>query len=164
MTQRSVTYLKSRFENADIPTQSDYQDLFDSYLSLEASAAQSLNGELNAPIVSAGTLSAAKIVRSATQNVSAAGTTQASATRITTDCAYVMANDNERAVAVATCEPGRVQYIVNSNTTTITVFPASGGNFIGTAENAGLLLAKLGTMIIQHATASAYGVVRMQGV
>jgi hypothetical protein len=175
MTQRSLTYLKAKFETGDIPTQSDYQDVFDSFVALETSGAQSMSGPLTVPQLDASRVSAAavsgdafyaqtKIIHGKNTAVSAAGTTQASATRITTDVAYVLANDNERSVVMATCEPGRVQYLTNTNTTTISVFPASGGNFIGTAENAALLLVKLGTMVVIHHTASAYGVVRMQGV
>jgi hypothetical protein len=175
VTQRSVTYLKARYETGDIPTQSDYQDIFDSFVALETSALQTISGPLAVTQLDASRFSAAsvsadaiyattKIVASKTTNVSAAGTTQASATRITTDVAYILTNADERAVVMATCEPGRRQYITNTNTTTLSVFPASGGNFIGTAENAAILLAKLGSMVVIHHTASAYGVVRMQGV
>lgn len=170
MTQRSITYLKGKFETNDIPTQSDYGDLIDSFINLEASASQSMSGKLETPAVSAAVVSAdalyinSKVINSKSINVSAAGTTQASATRITTDIAYVLTNGDERAVVLATCEPGRVQIITNSNTTTLSVFPASGGNFIGSAENAPISLVKNGSMWVAHHTASAYGVVRMQGV
>lgn len=165
MTQRSVAYLKTRFETADIPTQSDYQDVFDSFLSLEASAAQELGGQLNAPIVSAGTMNAAKIIRSFSSTVSAAGKVQASATRLTNEMSYVFCtNDAERAVVMASAERGRVQFIVNTGTTALLVFPASGCNFVGTAENAGITLAANGTMIVPHVGVSAYGATRTQGV
>ena len=60
MTIRSVTYLKGRFENNDVPTATDYEDVFDSFLNLATSADQSLDGriyapELNATLVSATT-------------------------------------------------------------------------------------------------------------
>lgn len=170
MTQRSITYLKGKFETNDIPTQSDYGDLIDSFVNLEASAAQTLSGKLELPAVSAAVVSAnaiyvnSRIINSNTRIVSAAGTTQASATRLANDISFVFSNADERAVVLATCEPGRIQFITNTNTTTLSVFPASGGNFIGTAENTPILLAKLGSMIVAHHTASAYGVVRMQGV
>lgn len=159
MTQRSTTYLKARFETADIPTQSDYQDVFDSFVNLEASAAQALSGPLTVPQLNA-TIVSANMILHGQANVSASGTTQASAARLSNGVSYVLANDDERAVVLATCQPGRTQFIVNTNTTTISVFPASGGNFIGTAENAALLLAKNTSMFVVHASTSAYGVVR----
>lgn len=159
MTQRSITYLKARFENNDIPAQSDYGDVFDSFVSLESSASQTMAGTLIVPVLETPKVSAAKVIRGYS-NFSAEGTTQASATRVTTDFGYILANDDDRAVVLATCEPGRTQVIVNTNTTTISVFPASGGNFVGTAENAGLLLAKLTTMVVSHVTTSAYAIIR----
>lgn len=39
MTVRSPTYLKALFENGDIPVQTDYEDVFDSYLPINASGA-----------------------------------------------------------------------------------------------------------------------------
>lgn len=166
MTQRSVAYLKTRFETADIPTQADYQDVFDSFLSLEASAAQSLSGPLEVAVVSAASIYAsAKTVNSHSIAVSAAGKVQASATRLTRDLSYVYCtNDAERAVVLATAEPGRVQILVNTATTALLVFPASGCNFVGTAENAGITLAANGTMIVPHIGVSAYGMTRTQGV
>ena len=49
MTVRSVTYLKGRFENLKIPTATDYEDVFDSFLSLEASGTQTFNGGIVTP-------------------------------------------------------------------------------------------------------------------
>lgn len=171
MTQRSTAYLKGRFETADVPTQSDYQDVFDSFVNLETSAAQVMAGKLEAPAVSAATVSAdavyvaTKTIRSHNVAVSAAGKTQASATRLTTDVSYVFCtNDAERAVVLASAEPGRVQVIVNTAVTALLVFPASGCNFVGTAENGGITLAANGTMVVPHVGASAYGVTRTQGV
>lgn len=46
MTARSPTFLKSRFEQGDIPQGVDYEDLIDSYLNVEVSGAQSLAGPL----------------------------------------------------------------------------------------------------------------------
>lgn len=170
MTIRSITYLKAKFETNDVPTQTDYQDVFDSFLSLDTSATQVIKGRIEAVSISAQIVSAfyvysVKNVLSYKTNVSAAGGTQAAATRLNSDVSYVLGNDVLGCgVVMATCEPGRVQYITNTNTTALSVFPASGGNFIGTAENAPISLSKNGTMIVTHHTTSAYGVVRMQGV
>lgn len=169
MTQRSITYLKAKFETNDVPTQTDYQDVFDSFLSLESSATQSFNGKLEGPRVSVAVVSAFDIYsvrtyRSYKTAVSAAGTTTGSAASVSAEVALVYANADERSVRFTTCEPGRVQFLSNTNTTTISVFPSPGCNFIGTAADAPLLLAKLGSMQVIHHTASAYGVIRTQGI
>lgn len=47
MTARLPSYLKGRFETADIPTETDYTDVFDSFLNLEVSAAtQTIKGSV----------------------------------------------------------------------------------------------------------------------
>ena len=158
MTQRSVTYLKGRWETGDIPTQSDYQDLMDSFVNLEASAMQTMAGPLSTPYVSAGT----KIINSNAVAVSAALGTQAGATRLTKDVSLVFGNDVLGfGVVLATAEPGRIQTIINTNTTVLTVFPASGCNFVGSAENTGsIVLAKNSMMIVAHCGTSAYSAIR----
>lgn len=173
MTQRSVTYLKAKFETGDIPTQSDYGDLMDSFLSLEASAAQTLSGSIALPgidatRVSATTVSAGtvyvqtKTIRSYATNVSAALGTQAGATRLTKDVSLVFGNDVLGfGVVMASAEPGRVQHIINTATTVLTIFPASGCNFVGTAVDTGsIVLAKNSMMIVTHCGASAYSAIR----
>jgi hypothetical protein len=192
MTQRSRTYLKGVFEQGDIPTGTDYADLIDSFLSLETSSEQTMIGGLTLTSVNAtngridnlsvttkvtagageftGPVSAAsiwvdsKLIQSNQINVSANGTTQAAATRLTKDTSYVFCTNLNRAVVLATAEPGRTQIIVNTATTALLVFPASGANFVGTAENASLSLAANGTMIVPHIGVSAYGMTRTQGV
>lgn len=60
MTVRSPTYLKSRFETGDIPTATDFGDIFDSYFSVGTSASQTFEGNVNFTAgitVSGGTLS-----------------------------------------------------------------------------------------------------------
>lgn len=47
MTVRTPTYLKSLFENNDIPQQSDYSDIFDSFLPITATGKQTLDISLN---------------------------------------------------------------------------------------------------------------------
>jgi len=47
MTARTPTYLKSRYETGDIPTQSDYEDIFDSYVNLSVSGTQAINSDLS---------------------------------------------------------------------------------------------------------------------
>lgn len=181
MTQRSVTYLKGRFETSDIPTQSDYQDVFDSFLSLEASAAQTLSGPINAPTVSAGTgtfnngsfdgtrVSAAFVsanvlrVNSKTvlsnQTVVPTGATQGSALAVTMDLISASAEQNERAIVLPSLEPGRVNFVMNTGTTALLVFPPTGQNFVGSAANGGISLPTLTGCTIPH-YASAYGFIR----
>jgi hypothetical protein len=175
MTQRSVTYLKARFENNDIPTQSDYQDVFDSFVSLESSASQTLGGTLNligidasrvsAAVVSANTMHVNSYTIHSHGTVSAGAGTQAAAPRVSADNTIVYGNDVLGfGIVVSTAEPGRIQHITNTNTTALSVFPASGCNFIGTAENAAISLAVNQTLVLTHLTASAYGVNRGGGV
>lgn len=192
MTQRSVTYLKGKFETGDIPTQSDYQDMFDSFLSLEASGAQTISGPIIMTSAEAQTFRASaaafvavtadhieiqnsvsannvwitgKLVRSAGITVSAAGTTQAAATRLTSDISYIFTTgDSNRAVVLATVENGRSQVVINTAATVALVYPASGCNFVGSAENAVISLAANGCLIAHHIGVSAYGVIRTQGV
>lgn len=161
MTQRSVLYLKGKFETGDIPVQSDYQDVFDSFLSLESSVAQTINGPLNAPTLQI----SGKLFRSTNSVVSAAGKVQASAVRLTSDVSYVFTtNDAERAVVLASVESGRAQVVINTATTALFVFPSSGCNFVGSASDGAIILAANGCLIAHHIGVSAYGVVRTQGV
>ncbi len=171
MTQRSVTYLKGRWETGDIPTQADYGDLLDSFVSLEASAAQTLSGSLILPgidttRVSAVTVSAdsayinTKLFHSKDMAVSAALGTQAGGTILIKDINVVYGNDVLGfGCVIATAEPGRIQHIINTNTTVLTIFPSSGCAFIGSAANASIVLAKNTTMIVTHASA-VYGITR----
>jgi hypothetical protein len=69
MTAQTPAYLKSRFENGDIPAASDYEDVFDSFVNVATSSIQTLVGglvstnfiqvsELNASLVSAASVNA----------------------------------------------------------------------------------------------------------
>ena len=153
MTQRSTTYLKGRWETGDIPTQADYGDLMDSFVNLEASAAQTLSGQLIAPSFKAG-----KYIRS-NERITATGTSQASAAVVSADIASVSAEQNERAVVLSSLEPGRTQLLANTGTTVLQVYPPSGQNFIGSAANANINCAVNQSIMISH-MASAYAFVR----
>lgn len=153
MTQRSVTYLKGRFETNDIPTQTDYQDVFDSFVNLEASAVQTMAGRLFAPSFSAG-----KYI-SSNEVIVPTGTSQASATSVSAGIVSVSAEQNERAVILSTLEPGRQQFIANTGTTVLQVYPPSGEKFIGTAANANINCAVNQGILFIH-MASAYSFVR----
>lgn len=153
MTQRSVTYLKGRFETADIPTQSDYGDVFDSFVSLEASAAQTMAGRLTAPSF------AGKFIKSSESKITATGTSQASAATVSAATASVSAEQNERACVLASLEPGREQHIANVGTTVLQVYPPSGQNFVGSAANGGINLAVNQGATFYHLV-SAYSFVR----
>lgn len=165
MTQRSVTYLKARFETGDIPTQTDYQDVFDSFVNLEASAAQTMAGQLVLPslrvsgAVSADTLNVTGTLRRGQQVAAPAGTTQGSAYAVTADLIHASAEQNERAITLPSLEPGRVNIVMNTGTTALLVFPPSGQNFVGSAANGGISLATLTGCYIPH-LASAYGFIR----
>lgn len=173
--QRSVSYLKTRFENDDIPQQADYEDVFDSFVNLEASANQTMSGPLtvttlNATVVSAQNLAISsaevsaltmsdKIIHSF---VSANGTgeVQAGATLLDKDVTYAVVTSADRAFVLTPIELGRVQHITNTGTTAATIYPASGANFVGTAEDAGILLAADTSMIVTHIQTSAYSFLR----
>lgn len=186
MTQRSVTYLKARFETGDIPTQTDYQDVFDSFVNLEASAMQTISGGLalataeathvsastgrfnngyfdgtrvSAVSVSAGTLWANSKVVHSNQVVAPAGTTQGSATATTLDLISASAEQNERAIVLPSLEPGRVNLVMNTGTTALLVFPPSGQNFVGSAANGAISIPTLTGVTIPHLV-SAYGFIR----
>jgi hypothetical protein len=164
MTQRSVQYLKTKFETSDIPTQSDYQDVFDSFVSLEASATQTLSGKLVMPsILASGAVSAESIsvsrVRTGQQSITPTGTTQASAFAVTADIVRASAEQEERSIVLPSLEPGRVQFVMNSGTTALLVFPPTGQNFIGSAANGGISVPTLTGVTIPHMT-SAYGFIR----
>lgn len=47
MTVRTPTYLKTVFENGDLPQQSDYGDIFDSFLPIQATGKQALDISMN---------------------------------------------------------------------------------------------------------------------
>lgn len=164
MTQRSITYLKARFETGDIPTQSDYQDFIDSFVSLESSASQTLSGNLVLPnievsgAVSADSISA-RTVRTGQQSITPTGTTQGSAFAVTADNVLASAEQNERSIVLSTLEPGRRQFVMNSGTTALLVFPPTGQNFVGSAANGSISVPTLTGVTIPH-YASAYGFIR----
>lgn len=169
MTQRSVTYLKGRFEEGDIPSGTDYADLIDSFVNLEASAEQTMSGKLSVPnlnvtnTVSADILHATTNIHHGYTSAVSIGTTQGSAIVVSADVNFVTVSDAaERGVVLNEHHPGSIQYIINdgSSVTAATVFPFSGMKFIGTAENAGMLLAADQTLQLLHVGASSYAWVR----
>lgn len=165
MTQRSVTYLKGRFETGDIPTQSDYQDVFDSFVNFEASATQTLSGKLVLPsievsgAVSADSLNVTGAIKRGHQSITPTGATQASAFAVTADMVRASAEQEERAIVLPTLEPGRLQIVMNSGTTALLVFPPTGQNFIGSAANGAISVPALTGVQIPHLV-SAYGFIR----
>lgn len=167
MTQRSVTYLRGRFETGDIPTQSDYYDIFDSFLNLESSATQTVGGKIVATAMDVTTVSAHVVhvqgrLHNSYLSVSALGTAHSSAAGVSADITLVHVNDGDRAIVLVDHHGGSVQYIINASTSTTaaSIYPSSGCNFIGTAANAHMLLAVDQTIQIIHINASAYAWVR----
>ncbi len=152
MTQRSVTYLKGRYETGDIPTQSDYGDLIDSFVNLEASAAQTMAGRLVAPSFTG------KFIRT-NEKINPTGSTQASAFAVSADIVFASAEQNERAILLSSLEPGRTQFISNTGTTVLQVFPPSGQLFIGSAANGQINCAVNQSVLVAHGV-SAYSFVR----
>lgn len=170
MTQRSVTYLKGRWETGDIPTQTDYQDLMDSFVSLEASANQTMSGPLTAPSVSAASVSAnfihiEKKIHNGYQDLLPQGLTQGSAASADYDVTKVAISAGgvqERGIVLSEHHAGRQQYLINDagSVTAATIYPSPGCNFIGTAANGGMLVAAGQTIQVIHVNSSAYSWVR----
>lgn len=143
MTVRTPTFLKGQFENGDIPSQTDYQDVFDSFLPIGASGSYT---SLDINLGISGTVSANKIYTNyeyldSNMTIVAQSTTQASAVTLSNSLSWIVsANGNNTAVKLPTSDPTRRQVIVNAASTVLKVFPPSGGNFVGTAANASLNL------------------------
>lgn len=170
MTVRTPSYLKSRFENGDIPQQTDYEDVFDSFLPLGTSGAQTIDGSiivLGSITGSAGTFSGPVSAESTYQDyqflgsnfsVEATATVQASAKILTASISWVTsANGNNFAVALSSAQPGRIRYIVNAtNNTALRVFPCVGGHFIGTANNASRSIPQDGSATVLEGPANTY--------
>lgn len=165
MTQRSRTYLKAVFETGDIPTGTDYADLIDSFVSLEASASQTMAGALTLPGVTTSTLSVtgpatlSSPVRLSTESINPTGTTQGSAASVSAAVVVASAEQLERSIVLPALQPGRSHHIVNSGTTALAIFPPSGENFVGSAANGGISIAAEQGITIFH-VASAYAFVR----
>lgn len=162
MTLRSVTYLKGVFETGDIPTGTDYSDIFDSFLSLHATAAQTVLGATTFPAVITSALTVNGQTINSYVSANPNGTTQSTGVQVNTDVVYISISDPaNRAVKLESFTLGRQQTICNnsSSVTAASIYPASGVNFMGTAANAHILLAAGQTLIATHVATSvmAYG-------
>jgi hypothetical protein len=162
MTLRSVTYLKGVFETNDIPTGTDYSDIFDSFLSLHATAAQTVLSPTTFPSVTTTNLTVTGQTINSYVSANPSGTTQGLGVNVSADIAFLSVSDPaNRAVRLENFSVGRQQTICNSfaSVTALSIFPASGVNFMGTAANAHVLLAAGQTLIATHVAASvmAYG-------
>ena len=154
MTQRSRTFLRGRFEQGDIPTGTDYEDLIDSFVNLEASANQTMAGTLTLPnVIQTG------FSQKSSQALTATGTVQGSAAVVSAHIVQASAEQLERAILLPALTPGREHKIVNTGTTALAIFPATGANFVGTAANGAITIAADQGIVIFHA-ASAYAFVR----
>jgi len=93
--------------------------------------------------------------------VSAGVGTQAS-TRLAADVNLVFGNAVLGfGVVAASADPGRVQYVINTDTTILTIFPSTGCSFVGTAVDTGsIVLAKNSMMVITHCGAASYSAIR----
>lgn len=170
MTIRTPSYLKSRFENGDIPQQTDYEDVFDSYMSLATSGAQTIDGSLTVSglfstsgsftqNVSALSVSQESILFTGSEfSVEATGTTQASARVLGASVSWVTSADgNNFAVSLSSAQQGRVRYVINATgNTALRVFPCVGGHFVGTANNASRSIPLNGSAEILEGPANTY--------
>lgn len=165
MTVRSPSYLKSRFENNDIPQATDYEDVFDSYLPLGTSAAQTIESPITAPAVTTSALNATegtvtKFSTGGDFSVNATGTTQATSRVLTDSINWVKFGDGSNfAVRAVSAQAGLVQYIANATVTALRMFPCVGGTFLGTAQDTSMSLPiGKGAQII-HGEANTYLVI-----
>lgn len=58
MTAKTPSQLLTSFENGDVPVQGDYQDVFDSYINVAQTTAQSMASDLSLPNITPQTVSA----------------------------------------------------------------------------------------------------------
>lgn len=160
MTVRSPSYLKSRFENNDIPQATDYEDVFDSFLSIGTSGAQSMEGGFSSPSITTSALNASQLTLGGNFSVNATGTTQATSKILTNAINWVKFGDGSNfAVRMVSAQTGYVQYIANATVTALRVFPCVGGTFLGTAQNTSMSLPiGRGAQII-HGDANTYLVI-----
>lgn len=162
MTVRSPSYLKSRFENNDIPQATDYEDVFDSYLPLGTSAAVVSESEVTFPIVNTSALnatevSAKRLTLGGNFSVNATGTTQATSKILTDAINWVKFGDGSNfAVRMVSAQPGYIQYIANASVTALRMFPCVGGTFLGTAQNTSMSLAIGKGVQVIHGEANTY--------
>ena len=159
MTQRSRTFLKGQFEQGDIPQGTDYEDLIDSFINLEASASQTMGGQLVLPDIATSSFAATGPSQFSNEIILPTGSTQGSAAAVTLDVFTASAEQNERALVLPTLQPGRIHRGVNTGTTALAIFPPSGENFVGTAANGGIEIAVAQGITIFHVV-SAYAIVR----
>ena len=82
-------------------------------------------------------------------NVTAAGTTQLTATALNTNNANVTTSSINAGVIIG--QPGSVNFIYNAGPNTLTVYPPVGVNFVGLAANVGFTLATINGIMIESA-------------
>lgn len=141
MTAKSLAYLKSRFENGDIPSATDYEDVFDSFAPILGSAAVTLESPLTVPSLNAVSVSASQFFLGGNFSVNATGTTQATGKLADAGVMWFKsADDSNRATRLVSAQPGFNQYIVNATVTALRIYPCVGGTILGTAANSFVLL------------------------
>lgn len=105
MTAQTPAYLKSRFENGDVPQGTDYEDVFDSYVNVATSAEQTMSGNLKTAGQFIGDVSASRITTSAlTATTFTADTFITSALRVTTASASTLFADTAKITTVSANE------------------------------------------------------------
>ena len=126
MTAKTPTQLLTVFENGDIPVQADYQDLFDSYVNIVQTTAQSMASALTLPTLTVTTLNVTTFSPS-TINATTGNITTVSANTINA------ANANITTVSAATAN------ITTVSADTINVNIVSAQSIITSALNTGVL-------------------------
>lgn len=143
MTAKTPAQLLSVFENGDVPTQSDYQDVFDSFVNIVGTTAQSIAADLTVPSLTVtGTFN--------TSNVSASSITGTTADIQTVSAATLTSN-------VISCPTSASFNAVSAKTYTRSV--ESSINAIGVSQTTARSLTAEISRIVVIATASNTGVI-----
>lgn len=177
MTAQTRTYLKGRFETNDIPTGTDYEDLIDSFVNLQATASQTLTGSLvvagldttrvSAVVVSAEKVHVTNHIHHGYSSVTALGTSAGAAATYTTDITLIRVTDPaQRCIIGDEFINGLNLKVINdiNSVTAAYVFPPAGATFIDqsltTAANSPLLLVAGGTMELICVDSSSVSFIR----
>lgn len=160
MTARSISTLKSYFETLDVPTQSQYEDLIDSFWPkvssdpIELSAPLRNSQEINGSIVSAYSF----LRLPALTTVTAVGTSQATGVRISAQTALVVAVSAgaNACVLINTTAPNQY-FILNANASdNLNVYPSTGQSIGAGSTNAAYVLSAYSGNIFYYDGTSRY--------
>ena len=162
MTIQTKTLIISNFQNGDVPSGTDFQNLIESCVTLGESSAQNMLGELgvavavNTPLVSAGIVTPVSSFRPAYTALSGAGTTQGSAVTIGRPYTRLTPTSADQGYILPGGYPGDMRWLRNAAAVSAYVYPPSGGTINGLATNAPYQLAGSARVMIVAETSSYF--------